>query len=148
MSGSIFGLTRENAPTHPSFITADHLIDMKKRGLLLCGLWVAAGQAGFVALDPNDKTQFEIRNLAVLPVYRHQGYGKTLVRFGLDYAAAHGASRVSLSLIDENQVLKRWYTGQGFIAKELKRFPHLPFTVCYMEYDLSGYPRKEIRLPG
>ena len=131
-----FGLTRENNSTHPSFITSAQLGELKTRGLHLFGLFQADLEVGFVAIDPDEKLKYILRNLAVLPVYRHCGYGEILVRFGLDYAAARKAQKVELSLINDNHVLKKWYMRLGFRETSLKNFPHLPFTVCFMEYDL------------
>jgi hypothetical protein len=41
-------------------------------------------------------------------------------------------------------VLKQWYQRQGFIVTEIKRFPHLPFTVCLMEKTLRSRPQIKV----
>ncbi len=43
---------------------------------------------------------------------------------------------MSVGLVDENAVLKRWYAALGFRETGKKRFAHLPFTVCFMEKAL------------
>jgi GNAT superfamily N-acetyltransferase len=132
-----FGLTRENNPTHPSFITAAQLGEIKARGLHLFGLFQSNLQVGFVAIGPAQNGVFTLEKLAVLPKYRHDGYGKVLVRFALDYAVLQKANKVKLALINEHTVLKNWYLGQGFSETSVEKFPHLPFTVCFMEYPIS-----------
>jgi hypothetical protein len=36
--------------------------------------------------------------------------------------------------------LQRWYNKLGFTSGEVKRFPHLPFTVQYMTYAILSHP--------
>jgi ribosomal protein S18 acetylase RimI-like enzyme len=35
----------------------------------------------------------------------------------------------------ENTRLKRWYEGYGFRETAVKKYPHLPFTVCEMDRE-------------
>jgi ribosomal protein S18 acetylase RimI-like enzyme len=74
--------------------------------------------------------------LAVLPEYRHKGYGRRLVEFVLDDVKRHKGERVALGIINESTVLKNWYIGNGFAETGTKKFEHLPFTVCFMEKSL------------
>jgi ribosomal protein S18 acetylase RimI-like enzyme len=132
-----FGLTRQNNPTHPSFMEIEHMVELKARGMHLLGLFRATAQVGFVAIGPSSNGAFNLEKLAVLPQYRHEGYGKVLVRFAVDFAVAQQAKKVTLAIIDENTVLKSWYLGLGFKEASIKKFSHLPFTVCFMEYNLA-----------
>ena len=133
-----FGLTEENCPTHPAFMTAGQLEDMKDRGLKLFGLFSRGQQVGFIAVEKNEGGVFWIEKLAVLPSHRHHGFGEKLVGHAIDYIRENGGTKVSLGMIDEHTVLKDWYKGLGFRQTSARRFPHLPFTVCMMEKNLGS----------
>jgi len=132
-----FNLTRENCPTHPSFITADQLRGLKDKGLIFFGLF-NGNQTGFIAVEKAENGIFYIEKLAVLPEYRHRGYGRSLVEYAFDYIRNKGGKTVSIGIIDEHTILKEWYRDIGFKETGTRRFPHLPFTVCFMEMELSG----------
>lgn len=129
------GLTRENCPSHPAFITTDSLAAARARGVAFFGLFLGAKQAGFIAVERVDDRLYYIERLAVLPAHRHQGFGRMLMDFAFGHIREHGGKRVSIGIIDENCVLKEWYLAYGFIETGTKRFEHLPFTVCFMEMD-------------
>jgi diamine N-acetyltransferase len=131
-----FALTLQNNPTHPSFIATRHLLELQTRGFHLFGLFEKENPVGFVALGPLEKGSCSLEKLAVLPESRRLGYGALLVRFGLDYARQRQAAKVVLTLINENGLLKNWYLRLGFVETEVKKFPQLPFTVCFMQFDL------------
>ena len=129
-------LTPENAPTHPSFITLDQLEELRQKGLIFYGYFIRDRQVGFVAMEKADDSLYYLEKLAVLPEYRHNGYGRELVRFVLDTAAAEGAKKLSIGIIYEQTVLKDWYKDIGFRETGTRKFEHLPFTVGFMEIDL------------
>ena len=129
-------LTPENTPTHPSFITLDQLEELRKKGLVFYGYFLDDRQVGFVAMEKADDSLYYLEKLAVLPEYRHKGYGRELVRFVLDTAAAEGAKKLSIGIIHEQTVLKDWYEDIGFRETGTRKFEHLPFTVGFMETDL------------
>jgi diamine N-acetyltransferase len=137
-----FGLTRENCPAHPSFIMDEQLITRKNKGLTFFGLFLENKQVGFVAVERGDPdlacARFYLEKLAVLPAYRHQGYGRRLVETTLDYIRHQGGRKVSIGIIYEHAILKNWYRGMGFREMNTRQFPHLPFTVCFMEMELNA----------
>jgi len=130
-------LTRENCPTHPSFTGRKELTEMKKKGVGLFGLYLEDRLAGFVALEKVDEKLYYLEKLAVLPEERHKGYGENLLGFACLRAAALGARVVSAGIINEQEILKSWYESLGFTEKETRSYPILPFTVCFMEMELS-----------
>jgi ribosomal protein S18 acetylase RimI-like enzyme len=130
-------LTAENAPTHPSFITLEQLVELRRKGLAFYGYYLDDRQVGFVAMEKADDSVYYLEKLAVLPGYRHNGYGKELVRFVLDMAAARGAEKLSIGIIYEQTVLRDWYKDFGFRETGTRKFEHLPFTVGFMEIDLT-----------
>jgi diamine N-acetyltransferase len=131
-----FGLTPQNCPAHPSFITLDQLTGLYRRGLIFFGLFLDEKQAGFVAIEKAENGLFYLEKLAVLPGCRHMGFGRLLVTHALEYMRANIGRQVSIGIIDNHTVLKNWYLGLGFKETTTKQFAHLPFTVCFMEMDI------------
>lgn len=130
-------LTRENCPTHPSFITISQLSELRIKGLKFFGLFAGDRQVGFVAVEKASDTIYYMEKLAVLPEYRHKGYGRELVRFVIDYVRNHGGKKLSIGIIDKQTVLKNWYKEMGFKEIAAKEFEHLPFTVCFLDMEIS-----------
>ena len=85
---------------------------------------------------------YEIHNVAVLPEYRHMGYGKLLLDFCKSKVKEMGGSKITLGMIEENAVLKNWYVANGFVHRGTKIFEHLPFTVGFMELEVSSWDSK------
>jgi ribosomal protein S18 acetylase RimI-like enzyme len=131
-----FNLTRENCPTHPSFITVRQLTELKEKGLNLFGGFIRETQVGFVALEKAEEALYYMEKLAVLPDYRHHGYGQKLVEFAVEYVRNHNGKKISIATIDEHTILKDWYKTLGFKEVSTRKFNHLPFTVCYMEIEI------------
>ena len=131
-----FKLTKENCHTHHSFITLKQLTEMKRKGLKLFGLFVEGAQVGFVAVEKKKDKIFNLEKLAVLPEYRHKGYGGELVEFVLNSVKDAGGKKLTIGIIDEHTVLKQWYVAKGFNQTARTKFEHLPFTVCFMEKPL------------
>ncbi len=128
-----FNITRENAPTNPAFAGPDSLAKMREKGIELFAAYFADLCIGFVAAEKASEDVFYMERLAVLPEYRHKGYGKELIDFVVDFVREHGGKKISIGIINENRVLKAWYIRYGFVETGLKAFKHLPFEVCFME---------------
>jgi ribosomal protein S18 acetylase RimI-like enzyme len=77
-----------------------------------------------------------MEKLAVLPDKRHNGCGRMLMDFACEIIREKNGNLISIGIINENTVLKNWYIKYGFKEKEVKRFPHLPFEVCFMEKEI------------
>ena len=133
-----FNLTRENSPTHPSFVTTGRLREDRNRGVKLFGLFLEGRQIGFIAVERADAALYYVERLAVLPEYRHRGYGKRLMEFAFEYIRIDGGTKVSIGIINEQTVLKDWYKGLGFEEISTREFAHLPFTACFMEKEITG----------
>jgi len=128
-----FGLTKENAPTNAAFIELDSLIGLQQKGARMYGGFCDGRLVGFVAVRKAKDDLYYMEKLAVLPGFRHRGYGRQLVAFAVKAVREAGGRRISIGIINENTVLKEWYRSMGFVETEIRRFPHLPFTVCCME---------------
>ena len=128
-----FNLNQDNCPTHPSLVTLKQLQEMKRKGLKLFGLFENDAQIGFVAVEKKKDRVYSIEKLAVLPEYRHKGYGGELLTFVGGYVKNLEGKKLSIGIINENIVLKKWYEGKGFLESTVTKFEHLPFTMCFME---------------
>lgn len=132
-----FKLTKENCPTHPSFVTLKQLTEMKRKGLKLFGLFEGEVQVGFIAVEKKKDKVFNLEKLAVLPEHRHKGYGGELCAFVDDFVKSAAGKTISIGIINEHTVLKQWYISKGYHETALTKFAHLPFTVCFMEKPIG-----------
>lgn len=132
-----FNLTEENCLSNPAFTNLEKLKKMKEKGIGMFGLFEERNQIGFIAIEKANDI-FYIERLSVLPGSRHKGYGKHLMDFVFNYVKTQGAKKVSIGIINENSVLKNWYRIYGFIETGLKKYEHLPFTVCFMEKAVAS----------
>jgi diamine N-acetyltransferase len=128
-----FHITQENCPTNPAFITSEKLMESKNKGIKFFGLFHGNIQIGCVAIEKAKDDVFYMERLAVVPKHRHKGYGKELTDFVFKYAGFQGGKEVSIGIINENIELKNWYIKYGFTETSIRKYDHLPFTVCFME---------------
>jgi len=133
-----FGLTEENCPTNPAFITLERLENLHAQGAKSFALCDDDNQIGFVAVENADGTTYYLEKLAVLPEHRRQGHGKRMVEFVLAHVRKEKGEKVSIGIMDNNHRLKNWYKELGFIETGTRQFEQLPFTVCFMEKRVGG----------
>ena len=132
------GLTEENCPKYVGFITtAERLQTQYNWGWWIYGLYDGDQIVGYVSISKQDDGAYEIHNLAVLPEHRHKGYGKQFLDFCVVKVRELGGSKINISIVEENTVLKNWYLEYGFVHTGTKKFDHLPFTSGYMELDVT-----------
>ena len=131
-----FNLTLQNCPSNPAFITTEVLQGLKSKGVRMFGLFKSDIQTGFVAVEKADEKKYYMEKLAVDPQYRHQGFGKMLMDYVTDFVRSQNGYVLSIGIINENTILKKWYNDYGFKETGCKKFSHLPFTVCFMEKEL------------
>lgn len=131
-----FGLTRENCPKHTSFLPIYFLTTQMDWGWHMFGLIHAGRIVGYMSLSKEGDTAYELHNLAVLPEYRHNGFGKQLLDFAKQTAKSLGGKVLKIGIIEESTVLKTWYVSNGFVHTGTKKFGHLPFTSGYLECRL------------
>lgn len=132
-----FGLTEDNCSTNGAFIKRERLIFEREKGNLMFAACLSNEMIGFIELRSKENNIIEIEKFAVLPKYRHCGYGKNLLDFAKGRAISLGASKLTIGIIEENLRLKKWYQDYGFKSTGTKIFPHLPFTVGFMEISLN-----------
>jgi ribosomal protein S18 acetylase RimI-like enzyme len=132
-----FGLTRENAPSHPSHCTAKWIQKDMDRGVTYFIIENGDLVAGCVALESAKPGVCYLERLAVLPCRRRRGLGKALVNHVFAQAKSLGLRRVNIGIIAEDTELKNWYKRMGFIEGKSKAFSHLPFDVTFMSYRVD-----------
>ena len=134
-----FGITRENVPSNPAFITSDNLKGQITKDRSFYILFNQDSAAGTIAIEksPNEKDLYIIEKVAILSEYRHQGLGKKLMNFAENQIKALGGNIVSVAIIYENLRLRSWYEQQGYVEHGRKKFDHLPFTVSFLQKHLG-----------
>lgn len=131
-----FNITEKNCPTHTSFIKPEKLYFQFDKGCPMFALIKNEKIVGYFSLIPKRDGSAELDNLAVLPKYRHNGYGKEMLEYAFKTAKAMGFNKIQIGIIEENTLLKNWYTKNGFVHTGTQKFEHLPFTVGFMECRL------------
>lgn len=130
-------LTEQNCPRYTAFaINLDRLHYQLNSGWHIYGLYNEGVLVGYVSISKVTDTEnvYEIHNLAVLPEYRHKGYGKALLNLCINKVTELKGEKIIIGFIEENTILKDWYIANGFIHTGTKKFEFFPFTCGYMEY--------------
>ncbi len=134
-----FGFTADNAPRFTAFaINADRLryqLEIEHR--LMVAYCLDSGKIiGYYSLLWQDNHQCELNNLCVLPEHRHEGVGVALLCDAFDRAKKEKCNKINIGIVEENQVLRKWYENHGFLHIGTKKFDFFPFTCGYMEKSL------------
>ena len=131
-----FGLTKDNCPNHTAFMPIDKLIRQYESGADMFLYQHNGEYVGYFSLVNNGES-VELNNLSVLPEYRHLGIGKEMVEYAKEYTVKNSsAKKISIGIIDDNSILKSWYSSLGFVHTGTKKFEGLPFTVGFMELNI------------
>jgi GNAT superfamily N-acetyltransferase len=131
-----FGLTPDNCPRHPSNCTGEWIERDLVRGVIYYILESDGTPVGCAAIEHASPEVCYLERLAVLPEERRKGFGKALVDNVLLKARTLGVVEVDIGTIAHHTELKDWYIGLGFVEGETKDFPHLPFRVTFMNFQL------------
>ena len=139
-----FGFSVENAARFTAFsISEERLywqLEQEKRTMIVD---VENGQiCGYYSLlfpiedGANARPAAELSNLCVLPSFRHSKIGETLLTDAFARAKQLGAAVLHIGIVEENEILRRWYERFGFVHTGTKKFDFFPFTCGYMERAL------------
>ena len=131
-----FSLTAANCPTHPSQCQTSWVESAMAKGVRYYLLEIDGTPAGCVAVEHAKPDVCYIERVAVLPTYRRQGFGRALVQHAIDQVRLLGVHCAQIAIIAEHTELRDWYASLGFIAKDTKSFPQLPFKVTFMTQDV------------
>lgn len=129
-----FGLTKENCPRHSSFMPLSFLETQMGWGWHMFGLYAGKKIIGYMSLSKEFEGAYELHNLAILPEYRHRGFGTLMLDHAKKVVTELGGSCIKLGMIEESTVLKNWYMSNGFEHIGTKKFNHLPFTSGYLKW--------------
>lgn len=131
-----FNITKENAPSYVAFSTTpDRLSEQYLSGREMYVYVIDEHIVGFFSLSYKD-SNCEINNLCVLPEYRHKKIGRELLQYAIQRAISKQYDKITLSIVEENTVLKEWYSSFGFVRTHTKKYDFFPFTCGYMELKL------------
>ena len=131
-----FGITPENAPSHPSNCTGEWIRKDLERGVIYYILEHGDEPVGCAAIEQASEELCYLERLAVLPIHRRKGYGGALVNNIIIKARTLGARELGIGIIAGHTELKEWYVGLGFIEQVTRDYAHLPFQVCFLRYPL------------
>lgn len=133
-----FGFTAENAPRFTAFATTEDrlLWHFQQEHRPMYALFDSGVLVGYYSLFPQDNHRCELNNLCVLPAYRHKGFGKELLLHAFRTAAELDCDTMTIGIVEENRVLRKWYESFGFTHTGTRKFDFFPFTCGYMEKDL------------
>ncbi|GFI71250.1 acetyltransferase YpeA [Clostridiales bacterium] len=130
-----FNFTKENCPRHTSFMPIEKLEEQYKNGFKMFLYSFNDDNIGFFSVKSYDNN-LELNTLGVLPEYRENGIGRSIIDFSKKYAREHNCRKIKISIVEENTILRKWYESLGFIHTGIKIIPDLPFTVGFMELTL------------
>ncbi len=130
-----FNFTKENCPRHTSFMPIEKLEEQYKNGFKMFLYSFNDDNIGFFSVKSYDNN-LELNTLGVLPEYRENGIGRSIIDFSKKYAREHNCRKIKISIVEENTILRKWYESLGFIHTGIKIITDLPFTVGFMELTL------------
>ena len=133
-----FGFTVENAPGFTAFATTE---DRLRRQLLeehrpIYAFYEDDSIVGYYSLLLLDNQEIELNNLCVSPEHRHKGIGEELLKHAFEMAKELGCTKVNIGIVEENQVLRKWYESFDFVHLGTHKSPSFPFTSGFMEKRL------------
>lgn len=133
-----FGFTEENAPRYTAFATDVQRIrwQLLAEQRPMYAYFEGDTIVGFYSLSMQDENACELNNLCVLPAYRHKGVGEKLLLDALERAKELGCTKMNIGIVEENQVLRKWYEEFGFVHFGCKKYDFFPFTCGYMAKEL------------
>ena len=134
-----FGLTEENAPRFTAFATTKERLDwhLKVEHRPMYGYYEDGKLIGYYSLLIQDNHECELNNLCVLPEYRHKKIGCQLLENAFENARNMNCTKMRIGIVEENQVLRKWYEAYGFVHTGTEKYDFFPFTCGYLVKDLA-----------
>ncbi len=133
-----FGFTEENAPRYTAFATDAQRIRWQMLGEQrpMYAYFDEDSIVGYYSLALQDNNECELNNLCVLPPYRHKGIGEALLLHAFERAKELGCTKMNIGIVEENQVLRKWYEKFDFVHLGCRKYDFFPFTCGYMTREL------------
>ena len=133
-----FDITPENAPAFTAYATDEakilHWMDNQHRPMY--GYFEDGKMVGYYNLAFASETECELGSLCVLPERRHGGIGEALLNDSVARAKELGFTKMNLSIVEENTILRKWYEDHGFTHIGTKKYDFFPFICGYLEQEL------------
>jgi len=135
----ILCLSKEQHPGFVAFDTVERVRRRIKQGDGTAIAYLGKDPVGTItcAVDPVRPEKGYVRRLAVLPRQRGNSIGQLLMDHALKRLKEQKVIFVELSIVAQFDSLREYYQRMGFLCREKKSFPHLPFEVLYMEKILG-----------
>ncbi len=133
-----FGITEQNAPRFTAFATDAKRINWHLNGehRPMYGFFEDGKLVGYYSLLIQDNQECELNNLCVLPNYRHKKIGHLLLEHSFQEAKNLNCTKMNIGIVEENQILRKWYECYGFIHVKTEKYDFFPFTCGYLVKDL------------
>lgn len=133
-----FGFTEKNAPRFTAFATTQERLHWQlcEEHRPMYAYFEGDQPVGYYSLALLEDGACELNNLCVHPKYRHKGIGEALVADAFGKVREFGYTRMNIGIVEENQVLRKWYESQGFVHMGTRKFDCFPFTCGYMVKNL------------
>lgn|GEM_PF-282978 len=137
-------LTKGIFPASGAFFDKNGFHKLLNKGAVMVGLYAEEDNqsklVGCIAYSANDGKKYKIMKLAILPSYRHKGYGSRLMDHIENIIDESSGNVLSLGMVSENEVLKKWYVDRGFQIVKVKRYKQTNFNICFMEKKINDSP--------
>lgn len=130
-----FGFTVENAPRFTAFATTEDRLrwQLLEEHRPIYAFYEDDSIVGYYSLLLLDNQEIELNNLCVSPEHRHKGIGEELLKHAFEMAKELGCTKVNIGIVEENQVLRKWYESFDFVHLGTHKYDFFPFTCGYME---------------
>lgn len=129
-----FGFTAHNTPRFTAFAMCEERLywQYENEHRPMYAYYEGDKIVGYYSLALLENGECELNNLAVLPVYRHQGIGEKLLLHSFEEAKKMNCTTMKIGIVEENTVLREWYETQGFVHIGTEKFDFFPFTCGYL----------------
>lgn len=118
-----------------SAIDTRRLIFESDNGNIMFGLFEEEKQIGFVQLDKRENDAV-LKKLCVIPRYRGESNGESLVNHTLDAARRLGYKTVTANIRAEDKWLEEWFVKRGFGIVETRYLPPYYCEVTKLSFEL------------
>jgi ribosomal protein S18 acetylase RimI-like enzyme len=129
-----FGLNDDNCPdSGGATLKYEKLLASYNKGKKMFAYFLDEKVVGFMEFHIVDNDTVKIGDIVVLPEYRNKGIGTELLNYSKKFCKNNGFTKLTLGMIDDNIMLKKWYIKNGFCESHTMKYPKAPFTTEYME---------------
>lgn len=119
-----------------STLDTRRLIFESDNGNVMFGLFDEEKQIGFAELDKREN-EAVLKKLCVVPEYRSEGNGKSLLDFAIKKAGELGYDSVTANLRAEDKGLEQWFLSRGFDFVETRYIPVIDRTITKLRTVLD-----------